>query len=313
MSEPAHEAFDGLAALYALGALGAAERERFESHLEASLDGVREVKSLLPVTHHLLLTPAPVDPPPALRQRVLQEAAPPRPDPPPAPSAEPLATRPAPDSAPPAEPLVIRPAPDPAPPPEPRRGGRALFWLTAFLFVAGAGAGGWYAAALHRQIADLQETADAATAQAQILRLEAMVAELEAARREEVIAIAADPTVQSLPLAGQPLAPRATGRALWTEAGRLAFLATGLPAPPAGGAYQIWFVMPGRSPDPATGGQPPEPLRAAVLTAAGDGTAAATLEIPEAVTMPATMAVTVEPAGAAAGQPSADVFLLGRP
>lgn len=297
MSEPAHEAFDGLAALYALGVLGAAERERFESHLEVCLDCVREVKSLLPVTHHLPLTPAPLDPPPALRERVLQEAGPSRPDPPSAPSADPLA---------------IRPAPDPAPVPEPRRSGRALFWLTAFLFVAGSGAGGWYAAALHRQIAGLQEAADAEAAQAQILRLEAMVADLEAARREEVIAIAADPTVRSLSLTGQPLAPEAAGRALWTEAGRLAFLATGLPVPPEGAAYQIWFVMPGRPPDPATGERRPEPLRAAVLASAGDGVAAATLEIPEAVTMPATMAVTVEPAGAEAG-PGDEVYLLGAP
>ena len=127
-----------------------------------------------------------------------------------------------------------------------------------------------------------------------------------------MIAIAADPAVRSLPLAGQPLAPEATGRALWTEAGRLAFLATGLPAAPEGAAYQIWFIVPGRPPDPATGERRPEPLRAAVLASAGDGTAAAVLDIPAAVAMPATMAVTVEPAGAAAG-PGDEVYLLGAP
>ena len=40
MSEPTREACDGVAALYALGALGEAERQRFESHLETCLDCV---------------------------------------------------------------------------------------------------------------------------------------------------------------------------------------------------------------------------------------------------------------------------------
>lgn len=270
------------AALYALGALGEAERGRFEEHLETSMDCVREVKSLLPVAHHLPQTALPIDPPPALRERVLREVAGWTPAHP--------------------EPREPGPAPrgKPVTSPSARSGLGPLFWLVALLLVAVAGGGGSYVAALHRQIADLQADAQSANTRADILELEATVADLEAARRDEVIAIAIDPTVRSLTLAGQPLAPVGTGRALWTESGLMAFLATGLPPPPAGETYQLWFVTPEAAPVPA----------ALVLPEAG-GSATVTLQIPEGVT-PAAMAVTIEPAGGAS-QPTGDVYLLSEP
>jgi anti-sigma-K factor RskA len=291
MTERTHDAFDGQAALYALGALGKAERSRFEAHLEDCLECVREVKSLLPVAHHLPQTAVPVDPPPALRERVLREVA----GWTPAPAERPEAAAPALGGP------AIRPAPAPSPPPAPRGSGLGpLFWLVALLLVGVAGAGGCYVAELHREIADLQATAESATTRAQILELEATVAELEATRRDEVIAIATDPTVRSLTLAGQPLAPRATGRALWTESGMLAFAATGLPALPEGDTYQLWFVTPEA-----------DPVGAALLLPEADGAAGLTLQIPEETT-PAAMAVTIEPAGGVP-TPTGDVYLLSEP
>ncbi len=270
---------DDNSALYALGALGEAERSRFEEHLETSMDCVREVKSLLPVAHHLLQTALPIDPPPALRERVLREVA---------------GWTPAHDGP-------SAPAPAPSPARAPRKSGLGpLFWLVALLLVAVAGGGGSYVAALHRDIADLRADAQSANTRADILELEATVAGLEAARRDEVIAIAIDPTVRSLTLAGQPLAPVGTGRALWTESGLMAFLATGLPPPPEGQIYQLWFVTPEAAPVPA----------ALILPEAG-GSATVTLQIPEGVT-PAAMAVTIEPAGGAS-QPTGDVYLLSEP
>ena len=283
MTEPTPRGFEGQAALYALGALGKAERSRFEAHLEASLDDVREVKSLLPVAHLLPQTAVPVDPPPALRERVLREVAgwtPPPPEP---------------------EAAATAPAGSAVPPPAPRKSGLgSLFWLVALLLVGVAGGGGSYVAALHRQIADLRADAQSANTRADILELEATVADLEAARRDEVIAISIDPTVRSLTLAGQPLAPVGGGRALWTESGSMAFLATGLPPLPEGATYQIWFVTPEAAPVPA----------ALVIPEAG-GNATVTLQLPEGVT-PAAMAVTIEPAGGAS-QPTGDVYLLSEP
>lgn len=320
MSEPTHEACGGgMAALYALGALGEVDRARFELHLETCLACVREVKSLLPVTRHLPLLAMPVEPPPALRERVLREAGG-RPKKP----AEP-ALRPPPvrgglgltgPSAGPGEVEIAEPAVSP-PPVRGQSGLGVLFWLVAILLVAGGGVGGWYVAGLHRQIAGLQASADAATTRTQILELEANLAELEAARREEIIAVATDPTVQSLALTGQPLAPEAAGRALWTESARLAFLATGLPAPPEGAAYRLWFIVPpssaGQGGDGADGaGQAAPRLVAAHLVPEADGGAAVTLDIPEAVTMPTGMAVTLEPGGGG-DVPSDDVYLLGLP
>ena len=279
MTTPTHCGFDGQAALYALGALGKAERSRFEAHLEACLDCVREVKSLLPVAHHLPQTAVPVDPPPALRERVLQEVA---------------GWTPAPDEPP-------EPAPAPSPPDAAKKSGLGpLFWLVALLLVVVAGGGGSYVAALHRQIADLQADAQSANTRADILELEATVADLEAARRDEVIAIAIDPTVRSLTLAGQPLAPVGTGRALWTESGLMAFLATGLPPLPEGTTYQLWFVTPEAAPIPG-----------ALLIPEAGGSATVTLQLPEGMT-PAAIAVTIEPAGGAS-QPTGDVYLLSEP
>ncbi len=291
MTGATHDAFDGQAALYALGALGKAERSRFEAHLEECLDCVREVKSLLPVAHHLPQTAVPVDPPPALRERVLREVAgwTPAPDEPPEPAPTP------------GEEPGIGPAPAPRPPAASKKSGPGpLFWLVALLLVAVAGGGGSYVAALHRQIADLQADAQSANTRADVLELEATVADLEAARRDEVIAIAIDPTVRSLTLAGQPLAPVGTGRALWTDSGLMAFLATGLPPLPEGTTYQLWFVTPEAAPIPAT-----------LLIPEAGGSATATLQLPEGVT-PAAMAVTIEPAGGAS-QPTGDVYLLSEP
>ena len=288
MTERIDDNCDGRAALYALGALGEAERSRFEEDLEASLDCVREVKSLLPVAHHLPQTALPIDPPPALRERVLREVAgwtPEHPEPEPATHEEP----------------AIPPTTAPSPPAVRRKSGIGpLFWVVALLLVAVAGGGGSYVAALHRQIADLRADAQSANTRADILELEATVADLEAARRDEVIAIAIDPTVRSLTLAGQPLAPVGTGRALWTESGTMAFLAAGLPPPPEGETYQLWFVTPEAAPVPG----------ALILPEPG-GSATVTLQIPEGVT-PAAMAVTIEPAGGAS-QPTGDVYLLSEP
>lgn len=291
MTGPTHDVFDGQAALYTLGALGRADRGRFEAHLEACLDCVREVKSLLPVAHHLPQTVVPVDPPPALRERVLREVA----GWSPAPAGPPADAAPAP-----AEP-VIRSAAAPDPPPaSSRRGLGLLFWLVALLLVAVGGGGGSYVAALHREIAGLQADVQSANTRTRILELEATVAELEATRRDEVIAIATDPTVRSLTLAGQPLAPLGVGRALWNESGLMAFLATGLPPPPEGGAYHLWFVTPEA-----------DPVGAVSLIPDAGGSATVTLQIPEGVT-PAAMAVTIEPAGGAP-QPTGDVYLLSVP
>ena len=61
-----------LAALYALGALNATERAAFDAHLEVHRESVDEVLSLLPVTRRLAWAAPPREPPPGLRERVIE-------------------------------------------------------------------------------------------------------------------------------------------------------------------------------------------------------------------------------------------------
>ena len=61
-----------LAGLYALGALNPSERAAFDAHLEAHRESVDEVLRLLPVARRLAWTAPPHQPPPRLRERVLE-------------------------------------------------------------------------------------------------------------------------------------------------------------------------------------------------------------------------------------------------
>ena len=293
MSDPQHQSFDGLAALYAAGALGEDERTAFEAHLEVCLECVNEVKLLLPVTHGLVHGAPPLEAPAALRARVLSQVT---------------GTMPAPrDTREPArDPLDISftafDEPDLSTPfvTPPRRGPGALFWLAAALLIAAAGGGGWYAADLDRQMQGLRAALDGATRLTEIAVAEVEAAHTAAAAREAVLSIVTGPGVQQLDLAGQPLAPRASARVLWNDAADTVFIATGLPSLPAGDVYQLWFVL------------PDAPVSAALIEPDQDGRTTVMLEVPETVTLPAVLAMTVEPSGGVPA-PSGALYLLGQP
>jgi anti-sigma factor ChrR (cupin superfamily) len=294
MSDTQHEPFDGLAALYAMGALDDDERSAFQTHLEVCLECVNEVKSLLPVTHGLLHCAPPLEAPSGLRARVIGQVTGIAP-------AERetqdtgsegldtlFATL---DGAETAAPVVEPPA---------RTGPGVLFWLAASLLVAAAGAGGWYISGLDRQIIGLRADLDAATRLVERSELDLAAVETSAAEREAVLAIVTGPDVQRLDLAGQPLAPRASARAMWNDAADMVFLVTGLPALPAGDVYQLWFVL------------PDAPVSAALVEPDPGGDATVLLVVPDSVTLPSVMAMTIEPEGGV-DAPTGDVYLLGQP
>ena len=293
MSDPRHEPFDGLAALYAAGALSDAELASFETHLEVCLDCVHEVRALIPVTHGLVHAAPPLDAPAALRARVLQQItgtvpAPARMDAGAVMSADSLRT------------ALEDPGDDPSATATGRSGPGALFWLAASLLIAAAGGGGWYVAELDRQIEGLRGDLATATAETARMQLQAAVASATAAERDAVLAIVTGPGAQQITLVGQPLAPRATARAIWNETTDMVFLASGLPPLPTGDVYQLWFVL------------PDAPMSAALLDPDPDGSTTLIVEIPDTVPLPATMAITVEPAGGVPA-PTGDVYLLGQP
>ena len=290
MSEQQHAPFDALAALYAVGALSEDDRTAFETHLEVCVECVSEVKSLLPVTHGLAHGAPPLDAPAALRTRVLGQVtgtAPAPRDMAPAPLDALLTARDEPD----VPTRLVKP---------PRRGPGVLFWLAATLLLAAAGAGGWYVAQLDRQIQGLRAAVGVATRLTERAEAEMEAARAAAAEREAVLAILSGPDIQRLDLAGQPIAPRASARALWNDAADMVFIATGLPPLPAGDVYQLWFVL------------PDAPVSAVLLEPDPDGEVAVMLEVPDTVTLPAVMALTVEPAGGVPA-PTGDLYLLGRP
>ena len=292
MSDLQHAPFDGLAALYALGALSEDDRTAFETHLEVCVECVGEVKSLLPITHGLVHSPPPLDAPTPLRARVLGQATGAAPAP---------RTVPERDTAP-LDALLPLDEPDPARllATPPHRGPGVLFWLAASLLIGAAGGGGWYVAELGSQLQDLHAALDSSNRLTELAQTQMEAARAATVERDAVLAIVTGPGVQRLDLAGQPLAPRASARALWNDAADMVFIATGLPSLPAGDIYQLWFVL------------PDAPMSAALLAPNADGDATVRLEIPDNVTLPAAMAMTVEPVGGAPA-PTGDLYLLGQP
>lgn len=68
------EGAHGDAVAYALGALDAAARDRFEAHAAICADCLREVEELRPVVDALALAVPQLDPPPALEARLMAQA-----------------------------------------------------------------------------------------------------------------------------------------------------------------------------------------------------------------------------------------------
>jgi anti-sigma-K factor RskA len=70
-----HDALRELAPSYVLGTLAASERAAFEAHLATCAECTAEVRSLAPVVGALAHTVSQIEPPPALRARVIQSVA----------------------------------------------------------------------------------------------------------------------------------------------------------------------------------------------------------------------------------------------
>ena len=73
MSGPGHERWSDATGAYVLGALDDAERAAFEEHLAGCPACRAEVEELLPAVRALPVSVDPVDPPPALKARIMAE------------------------------------------------------------------------------------------------------------------------------------------------------------------------------------------------------------------------------------------------
>jgi anti-sigma-K factor RskA len=151
------------------------------------------------------------------------------------------------------------------------RGGSLVAWLAAAASLALAVALGGYALQLRRE-ASVERLASSVLAAPDLVRID---------------------------LAGQQVAPSASGRAFWSRSEGLVFTASNLPAAPAGRGYQVWVLS-----------SQPAPMSAGMLKSDVNGRLSTTIKTPVDMAQPVAMAVTLEPQGGVAA-PTGEKYLVG--
>lgn len=209
MSE--HDRLQELAGPYALDILSDADRRTFEHHLPLCAECQAAVADARAVALGLAHTIEAVDPPAALRARVLEAAT---------------ATN-----------NTMPGAPD-------SRAGVLPWALAAAASVAAVVFGlGWWTTAdrLARTEDELQAARHTlASTQSRIADAQSV-----ADRLTRELSVLAAPDVVRVELKGQPAAPAASGRVHWSRSRGATFTAANLPALDAGRVYQLWFVTAG--------------------------------------------------------------------
>jgi hypothetical protein len=201
-----HDAWLESAALYVIDAMTGDERRLFEAHLRGCEICRAEIASLAGVDEALASAVPQLDPPAALRERVL------------------AGVRPKAESRAPASPAQWLP-------------------LAASLALS-LGLGG-YAYSLQQRIAVLEDELTGARAQAAetLARADATQRTLQVTQSHLDVLTAPDAT--RVTLAGQAPAPGASGRADWSGARGLALSLENLPPLPPGRTYQVWLLTAG--------------------------------------------------------------------
>src|SRR5262249_6602162 len=207
-----HAALRDQVELYVLDALTLPERTTFEAHLSTCEECRAHVDSLRPIVDSLSQTVPQHDPRPSLRPRVLAAAAAP--------------TR------------AFRP---PVTQPRPAAQGLAP-WLAAAALLVVAVTSTIYATTLRSRISALERRLAQAMERAELSDRQMAELRRTAATAQSQVAVLGAPDLQRIELAGQPSAPRSTGRAFWSRSQGLMLTASNLPPPPSGRTYQIWVL-----------------------------------------------------------------------
>lgn len=262
MSTP-HDDLKADAAAYVLGSLDRGERDLFDAHLAGCEACAAEVRALRKVADALAHAVPQVTPSATLRDRALASLTGAR-----------------------APHRVERPAP-------PR-------WLPLAATLALALGAAVYAASLQGRVADLEARLAQALVQASAADRAVADARRVGVELQSAMAVLAAPDLVRIDLAGQPTAPQASARALWSRARGMVFTASNLPPLPAGTVYQVWVV---------TG---PAPVSAGLVTPDGSGGGLTFFSTPADIPPPTAVAVTLEPAGGVPA-PTGQFYLLGTP
>ena len=197
-----------LAAAYVLGALDAAERQAFESHLRTCTLCLSEVRSLQRVTQALSQSVPERTPRPEARARVLS---------------------------------AVTGKSDRRERPVTKRS-YASVWLplaAAIILVAGLGL---YARVLQGRVSSLETRLDVAERRATAAEQATLEARKAADGARTVLAVLAAPDLTRVDLGGLRPSPAASARALWSRNRGMVFTVSGLPVAPAGRVYQVWVV-----------------------------------------------------------------------
>jgi len=273
MNETTHDAMRELTGLYALGALDAAERREFESHLMSCSACAAEVRALGGVAGALPYALPQVDPPPALRDRILGTAVSTRIRPEPRQSAE-----------------LRQPVDRPA--------AFGAGWLAAAALLVVAVGLGAYAVSLRERLSGIEGRLAEALARLNQSEQQVAVAVRSVEAAEARLTLLTAPDLLQVNLAGQPPAPQARGRAFLSRARGLLFAANALPPLPAGRIYQLWYLTPAA------------PVSAGLLQPDAGGQVVAAFQPPANTVVPAGFAVSIEPDGGVPA-PTGALYLAG--
>jgi hypothetical protein len=124
------------------------------------------------------------------------------------------------------------------------------------------------------------------------------VATRSVATAEARMVVLTAPDMRQVNLVGQPVAPRASGRAFLSRARGLVFAAADLPPLPAGRGYQLWVVTAAA------------PVSVGMIQIDNTGRAAQAFPAPATPDPIAAVAVTIEPQGGVPA-PTGDKYLVG--
>ena len=271
MTDKDHDALREAAGLYALGALAGDERDAFEAHLVTCAECAAEVRALGGVVNALPYAVPQVDPPPALRGRVLAAVG-----------ATQVSSR-----------SAVTQMPTRA-----RAGFLSAGWLSAAALLIASVALGAYAVNLRQRVGGLEGELREAVTRLDLTEQQLAEARSAAERAQMRMAVLTAPDLKQVNLTGQPPAPRAAGRAFWSRSNGLLFAANELPPLPAGRTYQLWYLTPGA------------PVSAGLIKPDDQGRITAAFDTPPGTPEPTGLAVSIEPDGGVPA-PTGAIYLAG--
>lgn len=159
---------------------------------------------------------------------------------------------------------------------------------------------GAYAIRLHERIGVLESRLDAALANSASAERATLEARRVADEAQSAMGVLAAPDLARIDLKGEPAAPGATARALWSRQRGMVFTASNLPPLPAGRIYQVWVVT------------AQAPVSAGLLQPDASGHGTRVFRTPPDIAAPVAVAVTLEPEGGVPA-PTGERYLLGTP